>query len=87
MHLVFRSHWAVPLPSAKRLGAHVGGYEVAVSQSSWSTQKVSQAVGDTSGRVAAPLLCCCITYNHERETYTHTVWHGLLGDYKTMGHN
>lgn len=31
------SHRAMPLPSAKRLGANICGNEVAVSQSSWTT--------------------------------------------------
>lgn len=60
-HLVCRSHWAVSLPTAKRLGPHIGRYKVAVSESSRSTQEVSQAVGDTGGRVAPSLLCSCIT--------------------------
>lgn len=58
------SHWAVPLPTTKRLGPHIGGDKVAVSQSSRPTQEISQAVGHTGGRVAASLLRCCIAWSN-----------------------
>jgi len=52
------SHLGVPPSPAERLGAHVGGHEVAVAHPPRPAEEVGQSVGDAGGRVAGTLLCC-----------------------------
>lgn len=67
----FCSHRAMSLFSAKCLGPNVGMDKVAVSQSTWPTQQVSQAMGYTGGSVTAPLLCCSIAFQAKNKQTKH----------------
>lgn len=61
-------------PPAEGLGAHVGWDEVVLAHCPWPAQEVCQAVGDTGGCVAGPLLCCYTAFQEEKEELAPTAW-------------